>query len=155
MTVNKSFSDLKKIEALIKESLVCRLGINHGKTSYVIPLSFGYRDNTLYFHSGPEGKKLNLIKTDPNVCFEFDRITEVLEDKNPCSWDMKYQSIIGTGKVEFIEKMEDKIKALKIIILQYTDRQMEIPEAQATATTVFQIAIDNMTFKQNLAEIIE
>jgi len=155
MTVNKSSSDLKKIEALIKESLVCRLGINHGKTPYVIPLSFGYRDNILYFHSGPEGQKLNLIKTDPNVCFEFDRITEVLEDKNPCSWDMKYQSIIGTGKVAFIEKVEDKINALKIIILQYTDRQMEIPEAQVIATTVFQVAIDNMTFKQNLAEIIE
>ncbi|MDX2440038.1 MAG: hypothetical protein QNK40_05755, partial [Desulfobacterales bacterium] len=62
---------------------------------------------------------------------------------------------IGTGKVEFIEKMEDKIKALKIIISQYTDRQMKIPEAQATSTIVFQVAIDNMTFKQNLAEIIE
>lgn len=151
MTVNKSSSDLKKIEALIKESLVCRLGINHGKTPYVIPLSFGYLNNTLYFHSGPEGQKLNLLKTDPNVCFEFDRISEVIEAKNPCSWDMNYQSIIGTGKVEFIEKMEDKIKALKIIILQYTDRQMKIPEAQATAIIVFQVTIDNMTFKQNLA----
>jgi len=48
MTFNKSSSDLKKIEALIKESLVCRLGINHGKTPYVIPLSFGYCDLIFY-----------------------------------------------------------------------------------------------------------
>ena len=151
MADNQSSSDLEKIDALIKNSIVCRLGINHGKIPYVVPLSFGYRDNTLYFHSRPKGKKLNLLKDGPNVCFEFDRVIEVIEAKNPCSWDMKYQSVIGTGKVEFIEKMEDKIKALKVIISQYTDRQMKIPEAQFKATIVFQLAIDNMTFKQNSA----
>ena len=151
MTDNQSSSDLEKIEALIKNSIVCRLGINHGKTPYVVPLSFGYNNNTLYFHSGPKGKKLGLLRAGPCVCFEFDRVTQVIEAKNPCSWDMKFQSIIGTGKIEFIEKIEDKIKALKIIISQYTDRQMKIPEAQFKATIVFQLAIDNMTFKQNSA----
>jgi uncharacterized protein len=60
MTDNKSSSDLVKIEALIKNSIVCRLGINHGKTPYVVPLSFGYRDNTLYFHSRSKGIKFFL-----------------------------------------------------------------------------------------------
>ncbi len=147
----KSSSDLEKIEALIKKSIVCRLGINNGKTPYVVPLSFGYRDNTLYFHSGPKGKKLNLLRTDPNVCFEIDRITQIMESDNPCSWDIKYQSIIGNGQAEFIENTQDKIKALKAIISQYTDRRLNIPEAMARSTVVFKIAIDNVTFKQNPA----
>jgi nitroimidazol reductase NimA-like FMN-containing flavoprotein (pyridoxamine 5'-phosphate oxidase superfamily) len=151
MADNKSSSDLKKIEVLIKKSMVCRLGINHGKIPYVVPLSFGYRDKTLYFHSGPKGKKLNLLRTDPNVCFEIDRITEIMEADNPCSWDIKYQSIIGSGKAEFIEDTGDKIKALQVIISQYTDRQMNIPEARAKATMVFQVAIGNMSYKQNPA----
>lgn len=148
---NTSSSDLKKIEALLKESIVCRLGINHGKTPYVVPLSFGYRDNTLYFHSGPKGKKLNLLKADPNICFEFDRVTQIMEAENPCSWDFKYQSIIGSGKAVFIEETEDKIKALKVIISQYTDKQMQIPKSQAEATVVFKVAIDQVAFKQNPA----
>ncbi len=151
MTDTKSSSDVEKIEALIKKSFVCRLGINHGKTPYVIPLSFGYYDNTLYFHSGAKGQKLNLLKNDPHVCFEFDQITEVTEAKNPCSWDIKYQSIIGNGKAVFIENTQDKIKALRVIISQYTERQMNIPETQAKAIVVFQVVIDNMSFKQNPA----
>lgn len=148
MADNQSLLDLEKIETLIKRSTVSRLGINNGKTPYVVPLSFGYRDNTLYFHSGPGGKKLTLLKDDPNVCFEFDRVSTVIEADDPCSWDMKYQSIMGRGSVKFIEKTEDKIKALKIIISQYTNRPMDISETQAKATVVFAIGIENMTFKQ-------
>ena len=148
---NVSASDLEKIERLLKKSIVCRLGINHGKTPYIIPLSFGYRDKTLYFHSGPKGKKLNLLKTDPNVCFECDQVSQVMEADNPCSWDFEYQSAIGSGKAVFIEDTEDKIKALKAIVSQYTDKQMDIPKAQAKATVVFKVEIDQVTFKQNSA----
>ncbi len=148
MEDKKSLSDLEKIEALIKDSKVCRLGINQGKAPYIVPLSFGYRDNTIYFHSGPKGNKLDLLRANPNVCFEFDRVTEVIEAQDPCSWDMMYQSIIGIGTVEFIEETENKIKALKTIISQYSDRQMDIPQVKAKAVVVFQVNIENMTFKQ-------
>jgi len=148
MEDKKSLSDLEKIEALIKDSKVCRLGINQGKAPYIVPLSFGYRDNTIYFHSGPKGNKLDLLRANPNVCFEFDRVTEVIEAQDPCSWDMMYQSIIGIGTVEFIEETENKIKALKTIISQYSDRQMDITQVKAKAVVVFQVNIENMTFKQ-------
>ncbi len=146
---NTSFSDIEDIEAVIKKSIVCRLGINHGKTPYVVPLSFGYCNKTLYFHSGPGGQKLGLLKADPHVGFEFDRITEVVGATDPCSWDINYQSIIGFGKAEFIENTEEKIKALEVIISQYTDRPMTITDARVKATVVFKIAIDHMTFKRN------
>ena len=61
---------------------------------------------------------------------------------------MMYQSIIGIGTVEFIEETENKIKALKTIISQYSDRQMDIPQVKAKAVVVFQVNIENMTFKQ-------
>ena len=151
MLVNQPVEDLEKMEALIKNSTVCRLGINNGKTPYIVPLNFGYHDNTLYFHSGPNGKKLELLKSNPNVCFELDRVTKIVEADKPCSWSVECQSVIGSGKVKFIENAEYKIKALKVIISQYTDRQMNIPEAQAKSTVVFQITIDNMTYKQKPA----
>lgn len=151
MEDKKSFSDIEKIETLIKNSIVCRLGINQGKAPYIVPLNFGYSDNIIYFHSGPKGNKLDLLRADPNVCFEFDQISDVIESQEPCSWNMKYQSIIGKGKVEFIEKIEKKTKALEIIISQYSDRQMDIPQVKAKAAVVFKVNIENMTFKQGPA----
>lgn len=140
---------MEKIEALLKKSIVCRLGINDGSGPYIVPLSFGYRNHTLYFHSGAKGKKLDLLKADPNVCFEFDRIEAVVAAKNPCDWDIRYQSIIGTGKAEFIEKAEEKKEALKIIISQYSESQVDIPETRVKAAVVFKVAIESMTFKEN------
>ncbi len=129
--------------------MVCRLGINHGKSPYVIPLSFGYHDHTLYFHSGAKGKKLDLLKNNPNVCFEVDNITKIMEAENPCACDIKYQSIVGFGKVEFIDDTQERIKALKAIISQYTDKHPNIPKFQAETTVVFKVIIKNMTYKQN------
>ena len=142
-------SETEKIESLIKRSIVCRLGISDGKVPYVIPLSFGYRDRTLYFHSGTKGKKLALLRANPQVGFEFDTVEAVMEAESPCSWDMRYESIVGTGRVEFIEDTEDRIKALQVIVSQYTDRPLGIPDARAKSTVVFKVVIDNMAYKRN------
>ncbi|OQY42446.1 MAG: pyridoxamine 5'-phosphate oxidase, partial [Desulfobacteraceae bacterium 4572_87] len=40
----------KEIESTILAAKVCRLGFSDGNQPYIIPMSFGYRDNTLYFH---------------------------------------------------------------------------------------------------------
>jgi len=45
---------------------------------------------------------------------------------------------------------DDKIKALGIIISQYTDKQMQIPVTKAKATVVFKVEIETMTIRQNL-----
>ena len=146
---NHLSSNMEQIEALLKKSVVCRLGMNHSKHPYVVPMSFGYQDNTLYFHSGASGKKLALLKSNPNVCFEFDTVTDISKADNPCSWNFKYQSVLGTGTVKFIDDTKDKIDALKVIVAQYSDREMDISESRAEATVVFKVAIDTMTFKQN------
>ena len=56
----------------------------------------------------------------PNVCFEFDLITEPKESEEPCSWGMKYHSVIGFGKAIFIEELDEKRKAMDIIMAPYT-----------------------------------
>lgn len=150
MIKNKEFSNQSDINAIINNVKVCRLGMNNGKTPYIVPICFGYHNNVLYFHSAPKGQKLDLLRSDPNICFEFDVVAGVVEAKDPCSWDMKYQSIIGFGKAVFIEDQDDKIKALGIIISQYTDKQMQIPATKAKATVVFKVEIETMTIRQNL-----
>ena len=60
------------IEAIIRKASVCRLGMLDGDTPYIVPLCFGYRDDTLYFHGSMKSRKAELIRRHPKVCFEFD-----------------------------------------------------------------------------------
>lgn len=62
---------------------------------------------------------------------------------------MKYQSIIGFGKASFLEDTNDKLKALNIIIDQYSDKPFQFPENATSGTTVVKIEISSMTGKQS------
>ena len=138
-----------EIKAIIKESKVCRLGMVSGNRPYVVPLCFGYYNNTLYFHSASKGQKIEVLRHDPNVCFEFDLIAEVKESEDPCSWGMIYKSVIGFGKVAFIDGSDEKRKALNIIMAQYSAQQFPFSENKVEATAVFKVEIESMTGKQS------
>ncbi|HIP39053.1 MAG TPA: pyridoxamine 5'-phosphate oxidase family protein [Desulfocapsa sulfexigens] len=144
----KEILDKDVLREIIYSSRVCRLGLSDGIYPYIVPLCFGYQDNTLYFHSAQEGKKIELLKKNPNICFEFDQNSSVVRAEKPCSWGMKYQSIIGYGKAEFVETRKEKQQALNIIMRQYSSNQHEFPDSVIDKTTVFKIKIIGMTGKQ-------
>jgi len=109
----KEITDNEVLHEIIRSSQVCRLGLSDGNVPYIVPLCFGYKDRTLYFHSAAEGKKIELIKKNPNVCFEFDHNVEVVRAEKPCSWGMKYQSIIWLRQGYFYRKPRRKAESTK------------------------------------------
>lgn len=62
---------------------------------------------------------------------------------------MVYKSVIGFGKAEFIEDVDDKRRALNIIMAQYSRLQFQFPENRIKATAVFKVDIETMTGKQS------
>ncbi len=68
----KEVKDVKLVESIIEKASVCRLGLSLNNMPYIVPLCFGYQDRCLYFHSAIEGKKISMIKSNNNVCFEVD-----------------------------------------------------------------------------------
>ncbi len=145
----KEISDESGIIAIIEKANVCRLGMVDGNKPYVVPLCFGYNDKVLYFHGSLKGLKIDLIRKNPNVCFEFDLIAETIESENACDWSMKYQSVIGFGKAVFIESSDQKRKALSVIMSHYSDRPFQFPENMLKATAVIKVEIESMTGKHS------
>ena len=146
---DKEITSESEVKAIIKKAGVCRLGMINGNKPYIVPLCFGYHDNVLYFHSSLKGKKIDILQKNPNVCFEFDLITEPVESDNPCDWSMKYQSVIGFGKAVFIESLDEKYRALSVIMAQYSKRQFQFPENKLKVISVFKVEIESMTGKHS------
>ena len=114
-----------------------------------MPLCFGYEAGFLYFHAAHEGQKIEIIKKNNCVCFEFDVNAEVVEGQQACDWGMRYQSVIGFGKAVFLDDLEEKRRALEIIMRQYSNRSFSFPEHALAGTTVIRVAIESMTGKQS------
>jgi nitroimidazol reductase NimA-like FMN-containing flavoprotein (pyridoxamine 5'-phosphate oxidase superfamily) len=145
----KEITKRSEIESVIHKSLVCRVGLSDNNIPYVVPLCFGYQDNTIYVHGSLKGKKMNMLQKNQNVCFEFDINNEIVEAENACEWSMKYQSVIGFGKASFLGDPEHKRKALNIIMNQYSDSPFQFPENAINGTAVIKIEITSMTGKQS------
>ena len=145
----KEITDKSEIEAIIHKSIVCRLGLSNNNIPYIVPLCFGYQDNTIYIHGSLKGKKINILQKNQNVCFEFDTDTEIVEGKSACAWGMNYKSVIGFGKAVFIETSEEKQNALNIIMKQYSDKPHQFSEKAINGTAVIKIEIESMTSKQS------
>lgn len=145
----KEITEASAIEAIIKKSLVCRLALSDDNSPYIVPLSFGYRDRVLYFHGPLKGKKIDIIRKNQNICFEFDINTEIVKAEDACHWSMKYQSVIGFGKAVLLEDLDEKRKALDIIMSQYSDRTFQFNDVTLKKIVVIKVEIESMTGKQS------
>lgn len=143
----KEITDRAEIEAIIAKAQVCRLALADEGRPYIVPLCFGYEDNTLYFHSANTGKKLDILKKNRQVCFEFDVDCEVRTGPEACKWGMLYRSVIGYGKASFVESPASKRQALDIIMRQYGSNLNDYPDAKVRNTVVIRVDIDSLTGK--------
>ena len=145
----KEITDKSEIESIIRKSLVCRLGLADNGTPYIVPLCFGYKDNCLYFHSAREGRKIEILKRNNEVCFEFDDNLQVQAGKAACAWGMQYRSVIGYGRASFIEDPEAKREALDVIMAQYANGAFEYSEKALGEALVIKVEIKSMTGKKS------
>jgi len=142
-------TDINEIEEIIKKAVCCRLGLVDGDKPYIVPLSFGYQRNTLYFHGALEGRKVELIKKNNQVCFEIDSNVEVVKDEEPCHWTMKYKSVIGTGRAFIVKNDEEKSHGLRLIVRHYTGGQFTFPESELGSVLVVRVNIESLSGRQS------
>jgi len=146
---DREISDRLEMESIIHSATVCRLGCADDGRPYIVPLSFGYRDGAIYIHSAPEGKKIAILKKNPDCCIEFDECSEVVRDENPCYWGMRYRSVICTGKANFVTDPREKQYGLNCIIGHYGSGSYRFSEKELQKVCVIRIDIAEMSGKKS------
>lgn len=145
-----SVEEKEKIEALIRRNVVCYVGlIDLEGNPYVIPMNFGYNDEVLYLHSGPESGSVEALKKNPSVCITFSEGHELIyyDEEVACSYRMKSSSVICRGKVEFEDDFDKKIEALNIIMSHYTDREFKYSDPAVKNVLIWKVKIDDVSSK--------
>lgn len=148
---DREITDINDIISIIEKCDCCRVAIYDEKYPYIIPLNFGlkYENNkiTLYFHCANEGKKLDLIKRNPNVSFEMDCSHKLLVGETACDYSMEYESVIGSGVATIVN--ENKADVLTHLMKNYSDeKSFHYDENVLKAVTVFKIDVSEITAKR-------
>jgi nitroimidazol reductase NimA-like FMN-containing flavoprotein (pyridoxamine 5'-phosphate oxidase superfamily) len=116
---DREVTEPEAIEAIIAAAQVCHLAMADGQAPYVVPLSFGYLPGRLYFHSAPQGRKLDILQRNPAVCFSLVAEAEILAAGTPCGWSLRYASVIGNGRAAWVTSDDEKREALDAIVAHY------------------------------------
>ena len=135
--------DRKDIDGIIKRCRVCRLAMCDEGQPYVVPLNFGYDGRFIYFHAAPEGRKIDIIKKNSRVAFEFDILHDITAAERACDWGAKYESVMGSGTAEIVDDLEAEKEALEWIMRPYGNGSgtWNFPEEILQKTLILRVCI--------------
>lgn len=149
---DREITDFHEIVNVIKKCDVCRIALNDDDYPYILPLNFGMEIEggkvTLYFHGANEGKKYELIKQDNRASFEMDCAHRLVADRDACRCTMKYESVIGRGRMEIVPE-EEKEKALRFLMKQYHEEGFPFPQEVVERTTLMKLTVEQVSGKRN------
>ena len=151
---DREVTDFKKMIEIMESCDCCRLGLVDREEVYIVPMNFGYdiknEQIDLYFHSAKEGRKVDLLPKQSVVSFEMDAKHKLIEGKIGCDFSYLYQCIMGTGKVELLSEVEEKIYGLEKIMAHYTkNEQWEFNEKMLDSMKVFRLSIKTWSCKEH------
>ena len=147
---DKEIIDLDTIHGIVRGCEVCRLGLAVDGEPYVVPISFGFDGEAVYFHTANHGRKIDMMTANPRACVQFERNVElVTDDDDACAWTFSYESVIGFGSVTELVRDKDKIHGLNRIMQHYSGRNWSFPEQPMSSTRVWRVDLDILTGKRS------
>ena len=94
-----------QIEEVLANNVLGRIGCHDDGRTYIVPINYVYDGKNIIAHSTP-GMKIQMMRHNPQVCFEVD----VMEDTS--SW----KSVIAWGEFEELTNKEERNKAIRILM---------------------------------------
>lgn len=153
---DREVNDISDIITIIDKCDVMRVAFVDGIMPYIVPLNFGYHLNEksellFYFHCAKEGRKLEIIKTNNQVCFETDCSYELIRDLNACNWTARYESVVGNGRLEVVIDEDEKQFGMARIMEKYGfEGAPEFTPAVFARTLILRLAVSQVTGKRNI-----
>jgi len=147
----RQVTDLQQIQEILDKAKVLHLGLSVDNEPYVVPMNYGYTmeegNLTLYLHSAVRGKKLDMIRANPRVFFSIDCDRMPFESEKPCQYGLVYSSVMGRGTAQIVEDVEEKKKAMSILMKTQTGKDFSFEDRLVSIVAVIRIDVAEFTAK--------
>jgi nitroimidazol reductase NimA-like FMN-containing flavoprotein (pyridoxamine 5'-phosphate oxidase superfamily) len=148
---DREILDPQFIDKVLNDAIHGNLGLCDNGEPYVIPMNYAWSDNKIWLHCANEGRKLDIIRVNPKVCFQVSAETELVIAEEPCRSGMKYSSVVISGVASIIEEHEEKSSALLRIMQHFTkDFSHKFTQEETNRVTIISIKPDKITCKARL-----
>lgn len=144
-------TDEQQLRHILDTAKVLRLGIAVDNVPHIVPLNYGYTlENgrlVLYMHSAVNGNKLELLRKNPNVCFELDCDNVPFEGQVACQYGLSYSAISGRGRAVLVEDVAEKMAAMSILMKTQTGKDFTFNERLVSIVAVIRVDVTEYAAK--------
>jgi nitroimidazol reductase NimA-like FMN-containing flavoprotein (pyridoxamine 5'-phosphate oxidase superfamily) len=98
----------EEIENVLHSQLLGRIGCHQDNITYIVPTSYAYDGEYIYAHTH-EGMKLNIMRKNPQVCFEVESMYNMANWKSVICWGEFEEVVNKTDRHNALEKLQDRI----------------------------------------------
>ena len=154
---DREITEQSHIDDILNTCTYLHLGLVDSGLPYVVPMNYGVtKDKTdghyiFYLHGANEGRKLDIIKSNPKCCITLERNVHPFEGRMACQYGTTYESIMGFGNISIIDDAVEKELAMKVLMQTQTGRDdFEFNEKLLSIVTAYRIDIEELSAKQRL-----
>lgn len=97
--------DQTQMETLLQQQVTGRIGCHADGVTYIVPVNYVYSAPYVYCHSA-KGKKIEMMRRNPNVCFQVDEIRSIFN----------WQSVVAWGIFEEVTDVEESERLMQGLI---------------------------------------
>ena len=113
----------QEVVEILENNIVGRIGCYDGTTPYIVPVSYLVQEGHVLCHSRM-GLKIEMMRRNPNVCFEVDEIRDYNNWRCVIAWG-EYNELVDEKEVEAA-----KAYFSEYMLTSKTSKTAEPPEGQ-------------------------
>ena len=152
---DREITDIDEIIKIVSDCDVLHLGMSDNNMPYVVPVNFGFSHKegilTFYIHCATTGKKIDILKSNPQVFLQLDCRHQVILGslQKPCAFSFAYASVMAKSRAQFIEDTKEKSIALNHIIAHTakSNTKYEFPLPMLNKTCVIAFKAEDLSAK--------
>lgn len=151
---DREVTDFDTIVGIIDECEIIRIGLADGNFPYIVPVNFAYTVNgneiCFYIHGAMAGRKYEMLTKNPFCSFEMDIPLEMdcIVDQKDVT--MRYKSVMGKCRVDFLEGEEKQSAIDDVIMARYeATKNFDYNRETVKRTAVAKLTVMEISAKVN------
>jgi len=152
-------TDQEKINYFLNQAKTGFLGLSVNDQPYIIPLNFVWWEGNIYFHGAAEGRKIEMMQANNNVCFTVSEEYGSMVSPIPAHTDTAYMSTILFGKAELVTDLDEATESMQKMLDKYVPGFYDTPlskshvdkyrSSMGSRTAIYKIIVSDLTAKEN------
>ncbi len=135
-----------EIEEIFAGGRLGFLGMSMNNMPYTLPITYAYSNGKILFHCSPAGKKLDILRSNHQVCFTVGRqFGEFVRHPQGALCHAHSDSVVCYGIARIVEEPEEKGAVLNIFNHSLQSDAREITIDEVSKCTAVEIRLTEMT----------